>query len=98
MANDGRGGVGHGFEAGTDAIRVVVNRAGACAGVWLGPAVMAMSAAELAMRVVELNTLAYMRFQRDQQSAGTGFVGQWVASQAQVAAFAALVECDGSPL
>lgn len=57
---------------------------------------MTMSAAELATRIVELNTLAYMRFQLAQQAAGTGFAGQWVASPVQVAAFAALLECDGS--
>ena len=84
---------GHGVEAvsGSGAICVSLTNEGAWAGVRLTPAVMAMSAAELAGRIVQLNTLAYMRFQLAQHAEGNGTAGQWVASPSQVEVFAALL-------
>lgn len=84
-----------GFEAvsRSGAIRVALTSEGAWAGVWLTPAVMALSAAELAGQIVQLNTLAYMRFQLKQQAAGDGpAAGQRVVSPAEVGRFAALLD------
>lgn len=86
---------GDGFEAvsRSGAIRVSLTRQGAWAGVRLTPAAMALSAAELAGQIVQLNTLAYMRFQLRQQAAGdVSAAGQRVVSPAQVDRFAALLD------
>lgn len=86
---------GHAVEAASrsGAIRVALTSEGAWAGVRLTPAVMALSAAELAGQIVQLNTLAYMRFQLKQQAAGDGpAAGRRVVSPAEVDRFAALLD------
>ena len=73
-------------------VSVVVD--GACLGVRLSPAAMGLTDEELASRIVQLNTLAYLRRQlavgqeTPGDSGGLGFI----PSAAQVAAYARTLE------
>jgi hypothetical protein len=73
---------------------VSVGNDGACLGVRLSPAAMGLTDEELASRIVQLNTLAYLRRQlalgrkTPSDAGGLGFI----PSAAQVAAYARTLE------
>lgn len=79
-----------------ESIIVSVDRQGASVGVQLEPAAMDVSDAELAARIIRLNTLAYLRSQLalrlEMENNRVENVGSFLPTEDQVTAFAVTID------
>ncbi|MGD9621568.1 MAG: DUF2694 domain-containing protein [Mycolicibacterium sp.] len=79
-----------------DTIIVCVDRNGASVGVQLEPKAMDLADAELASRIIRLNTLAYLRSQLalrlEMEGNHVDNVGSFLPTEDQVAAFATTID------